>query len=93
MVTDNYMFEKILQKIDHFDKKLDTKIDRVYNDIMECKDDINLCKIDIQGVQKDLTNHLNNKKEETKSYNMRTRIAFSIIGILFTAYITIKELL
>jgi len=93
MPDDNYMFDKILQKMDGFDKKLDTKIDKVYDDIRECKDDIRDCKIDIQGVKKDLTNHLNNKSKETESFKRRTKFAMGIISIIFTAYITIKELL
>lgn len=89
MVENSYIFEKISQKIDKFD----TKIDRIYDKIGECRKDINICKIDIQGVQKDLTNHLNNKKEDAENFNRKMKIAMGVIGIIFTTYVTIKELL
>lgn len=87
------MFDKVLDRINGLDEKIDTKTDRIYNYVGECKTEINQCKVDVSGVQKDLTNHLNNKKSETEAFKFRTKIAFGVIGVIFTVYATIKELL
>lgn len=84
-MDDSVVIERILTRIDTFDKKLDTNIG-------ELKDDVNLCKIDIQGVKKDLTNHLDNKKDETENFKRRVYIGSTLFGVIFTTYAAIKEL-
>jgi len=83
-MDDSVVIERILTRIDKSDEKFDTKIS-------ELKDDINTCKIDIQGVQKDLTNHLDNKKSETESFKRRVYIVTSLMGVIFATYAAIKE--
>jgi len=83
-MDDSVVIERILTRIDKSDEKFDTKIGELKNDITDCK-------LDIQGVQKDLTNHLNNKKSETEGFKRRIYIANIIFGAIFTVYVAIKE--
>ena len=85
-MDDSIVIERVLNRIDKFDEKLDTNIN-------ELKDDITFCKLDIQAVQKDLTNHLDNKKSENESFKRRIYIGTALFGVIFTTYATIKELL
>lgn len=85
-MSENLVTNIILERIDKFDDKLDTSIS-------DLKEDMTTCKLDIQAVQKDLTNHLNNKKDETESFKRRFYIVTILISVGFTAYATIKELL
>lgn len=85
-MEDSVVIERILDRIDKFDDKLDTNIG-------ELKEDITDCKLDIQKVQSDLTNHLDNKKSETEKSNRKFYYITGLLGIIFTAYATIKEFL
>jgi len=80
------VIDRILGRIDRFDDKLDANI-------TEMGKDITCCKMDIQGVKKDLTNHLDNKKNETESFKRRFYVVTTLIAVVFTAYAAIKELL
>lgn len=85
-MDDSLVIDRILTRIDKFDDKLD-------RNISELKDDISDCKLDVQSVQSDLTNHLNNKKDETESFKRRVYIVTSLFGVIFITYAVIKELL
>lgn len=86
-IMDNQLIiDRILCRIDRFDDKLDENISGM-------RDDITDCKLDIQSVQSDLTNHLNNKKDETESFKRRIYIGSILFGVIFTTYAVIKELL
>ena len=86
MPDDKFLFERILDRIDKFDNKFDSKIEDLGKDITQCK-------LDIQGVQSDLTNHLENKKEKDIESKRKFYYITAFLGVMFTAYATMKELL
>ena len=79
------VIDAILNRINTFDSKLDTSI-------KELQDDMNTCKLDIKAVKINLTNHLDNKKSESERSNRQFYVITAIIGVMFSTYVTIKEL-
>lgn len=85
------VLNRVLTRIDNFDDKLEKKTDSLHNSITKCNGDINQCKIEIQGVQKDLTNHLENEKKETEGFKRRIYYAVSFLGTMFGSYAILRE--
>jgi len=85
VMSDEFIIGRILDRIDAFDEKLDENINDLSREIVNCK-------LDIQAVQNDLTNHLNNKKDKSERSNRQFYIVTAIIGVIFSTYVTIKEL-
>jgi len=86
LYTMNDITDKIIDRINRSDEKIDENMFDLRKEVMNCK-------LNIQAVQKDLTYHLENKKDELESSVRRFYIVTIIIGMIFTTYTVIKELL
>lgn len=84
-MDDQLVIDRILDRIDAFDEKLDTNI-------TELKKDMTTCKLDIQAVKIGFNNHIDNKKAKSKKSNRQFYIIVAILGVVFTTYATLKEL-
>lgn len=84
-MSERIVTEIILDRIDKLDSELDEKMTFLTGEIIDCK-------LDIQSVQKDLKNHLDNKKAEIENSKRKMYFITAFLGVAFTAYATIKEL-
>ena len=92
-MKDSELLGRVLKNMDDFGAKLDKNTDKLYHEIGVCKTDIHKCSTEVKLVQKDLTNHLDNKKSESEGFNRRMKIGMGLIGITFSLYAAVKELL
>lgn len=84
MVSDEFVMDKILGRIDLLDTKFDKKITTICSDVGKCNTGIAL-------VKKDMDNFLKTKSDEIDSSKRRIYIGMGLITILFTAYASFKE--
>ncbi len=85
-MEDEFIITRVLDRIDNLDDKMDKKMDSLGKEITQCK-------VDIEGVQKDLTNHLNNKKDESDSSKRKIYYVIALLTISFTAYEALVRIL
>lgn len=85
-MDDSIVIDRIFTRMDASDKKFDTKFD-------EIRDKVEQCNLDILGVQKDLTNTLNNKKDDIERSKRKMYYITGLLGVVFTAYAAVKEIL
>lgn len=86
------VLERILNRIDIFDEKLEKKTDELYDEVKECNNKVNDCTLKIQGVKKDLTNHLKNEKKESDILKRNVYYIATCFGIFLGIYTTFTEL-
>lgn len=85
-MEDEFIITRVLNRIDNLDDKIDKKMDNLGKEITKCK-------IDIEGVQKDLTNHLDNKKEEADSSKRKIYYVIALLTVGFGSYEALIRLL
>jgi len=78
-MNNEFVISKVLDRIDHLDNKMDGKMSNLGEEITQCK-------LDIQGVQKDLTNHLDTKKNEVENSKRKVYYVIAILTVSIAVY-------